>query len=101
MRNVELSKLQIPTNYSSLNREQKAHVRRLYIAKQKGMCCHCGNRLSQNPCSSIRSRKIDPSLFPKGFFEFPIHLHHDHKTDQTIGVVHSLCNAVLWQYYNK
>ena len=31
----------------------------------------------------------------------PIHLHHDHDTDLTIGAVHAYCNAILWEYHNE
>jgi len=41
---------------------------------------------------------IKKSLFPRGFFGYPIHLHHSHDTGMTIGAVHAHCNAVLWQY---
>lgn len=42
---------------------------------------------------------IDERLFPKGFFDHPVHLHHNHDTGLTIGAIHCYCNAISWQYH--
>jgi len=47
------------------------------------------------------SNQINENLFPPKFLNWPVHLHHDHKTGMTVGAVHSHCNAVLWQYHNE
>jgi hypothetical protein len=44
---------------------------------------------------------IDRELFPPGFFNYPVHLHHSHNSGLTIGAVHSYCNAVLWHYHGE
>lgn len=93
--------MNLPVNYNDLNSKKKKLVREEYVRVQYGKCCHCGQPLDKNPCSSVRSLKVDKTLFPPGFFRWPIHLHHSHETGLTIGAVHCYCNAVLWQYYGE
>jgi hypothetical protein len=93
--------LELPQNYGKLNQKQRREVREQYIKIQEGRCCHCGQPLDGKPLRDIREMRIHKSLFPPGFFTHPVHLHHDHKTGETIGAVHNLCNAVLWQYHGK
>ena len=50
---------------------------------------------------AVTELEIHEELFPKNFFDHPIHLHHDHETGMTIGAVHAQCNAVLWQYHGE
>jgi hypothetical protein len=57
--------------------------------------------LDGHPSKEVRGKIINTSLFPRGFFKNPIHLQHCHKTGMTEGAVHSLCNAVMWQYHNR
>jgi hypothetical protein len=40
-------------------------------------------------------------LFPKGFLNAPVHLHHSHVTNMTLGAVHGYCNGYLWQYLGE
>lgn len=93
--------IELPVNYNDINSRQRKVVREEYIKLQGGKCCHCGAALDRPPCASVRSMSVDKSLFPTGFFDWPVHLHHNHKTGMTIGAVHCYCNAVLWCHYNE
>ncbi len=93
--------MDFPVKYDDLSNNEKRLVREEYVRRQGGKCCHCGQALDKNPCSSVRSRKIHPDLYPPGFFKYPVHLHHSHDTGLTIGAVHNYCNAVLWEYYGE
>jgi len=93
--------MKLPVAYSLLSQYDRRQVRLQYIEEQGGLCCHCKGQLDQEPPAKIVEMPIDWSLFPKGFLKHPVHLHHDHDTDQTIGAVHAYCNAVLWQYYGE
>lgn len=93
--------MNLPVNYNNISFEQRRMVREEYIKLQRGKCYYCGSQLNKQPCSSVRSMPIDRGLFPKGFFDWPVHLHHNHKTGMTIGVVHCYCNAVLWCHHNE
>ncbi len=88
----------LPVKYDTLPPRKKKLVREKYIKIQKGLCKHCGQPLDSKPCKSVTDWPIDKSLFPKGFFNSPVHLHHDHNTGMTIGAIHNYCNAYLWQY---
>jgi len=90
-----------PKNYDELNGTQRRVLREAYVKDQGGKCYHCGQDLEKNPCSSVRCLAVQESLFPPGFFNNPVHLHHNHFTSMTIGAVHCYCNAVLWQYYGE
>ncbi len=96
-----MSQFNLPVEYSKLKSYEKKLVREQYIKQQKNICCHCGNPLSGPPTDKIKSFYINWKLFPKNFLKYPIHLHHNHSTDLTIGVVHALCNAVLWQHHGE
>ncbi len=91
----------LPTHYSSLSQKEKKQVREQYIKQQKNLCYFCSSELDKEPAHSIKFLYINRALFPKGFFNNPVHLHHSHKTGLTIGSVHAECNAVLWQYYGE
>ena len=93
--------MELPVKYKGLHWTEKKKVRELYIERQKGLCCHCGEPLSGNPPKGITRYSIKRSLFPKNFFDWPIHLHHNHDTGMTIGAVHNQCNAFLWQYLGE
>jgi len=93
--------MNLPVNYTNLNYKDKRAIREEYIKLQHGKCYHCGKSLDMPPSSEVRNRPVDKTLFPVNFFKWPIHLHHNHSTGMTIGVVHSYCNAVLWQYYGE
>jgi hypothetical protein len=98
---VALKQWVLPTAYSNLSQYERAEVRLEYITRQKGKCHHCGSYLADDPSSVMRCQRVTTSLFPSGFFESPVHLHHDHCTDMTIGAVHCHCNAVLWEYHGE
>lgn len=91
----------IPAHYSKLGSARRRAVRLRYIELQDGKCHHCGADLDGPPTPAIRALSIQEHRFPRGFFDRPVHLHHDHKTDLTIGAVHARCNAVLWQYHGE
>lgn len=91
----------LPVSYSSLGREERKLVRERYARLQDNKCHHCGWDLSKPPSSNQLTKKIDVTLFPRNFFDHPVHLHHDHRTDLTIGAVHAECNAVLWQFLGE
>lgn len=95
------SQVNLPIDYPSASWYRRKLARMEYIKRQGGKCYHCGAPLEGAPAQHILNKPINPRLFPAGFFSAPVHLHHDHKTGQTIGAVHNLCNAVLWQYHGE
>lgn len=94
------SKYTLPVEYSKLEWWEKKEVREQYIKQQKGLCSFCKEPLSK-PSAKYSKKKVNKKLFPSSFFKHPVHLHHDHYTDLTIGAVHCKCNAILWQYYGE
>ncbi|CAH9016367.1 hypothetical protein VPH5P1C_0041 [Vibrio phage 5P1c] len=94
-------KLSLPVNYNKCHWSVRKQAREQYCEEQEWKCCHCGEDLNGTPSNEVMSKTINRRLFPKGMFDHPIHLHHDHKTGMTIGAVHAKCNAVLWQYYGE
>ena len=96
-----MSQWDLPVNYDKLHWKERASVRQQYITEQSGRCKHCGGLLSEEPPAHIKAYKIKWDLFPKHFLKYPVHLHHCHASGMTIGAVHSLCNAVLWQYHGE
>ena len=90
--------IQLPIKYDSLAPHQKRPVREQYIRLQEGKCLHCNADLIGPPSESVTELWINQRLFPEGFFQWPVHLHHSHVTGMTLGAVHNICNAVLWQY---
>ena len=91
----------LPVVYSQIPVNQRWEIRKLYQEKQQGKCLYCDKSLNHSPAQHVTRMQIDWSLFPKGFLNHPIHLHHDHTSGLTIGAVHAYCNAVLWQYENE
>lgn len=96
-----MKKLTIPANYNELTQPERRKVRERYCSLQDWKCHHCGTELDQKPAAHVLSKDINMRLFPKGFLDHPIHLHHCHRTGMTIGAVHARCNAVLWQYHGE
>lgn len=92
---------ELPTDYNRLSSRMRAIIRVEYAQRQKGFCHYCNAPLDSLPSPEVRAKKVDWRYFPPGFTRSPLHLHHDHKTGMTIGVVHALCNAVLWQYHGE
>jgi len=93
--------MKLPIHYPSTHFTVRKQARNEYVAIQDGKCWHCNSLIGKSPPKKIRDMKINKSLFPSGFFEYPIHLHHNHHSGMTIGAVHAACNAVLWQYYGE
>jgi len=94
--------MNLPVNYKKISFQERRKVREEYVRLQDGKCQYCKRNLGIPITEKIkRNRPINKSLFPKDFFKWPIHLHHDHNTGMTIGAVHNYCNAVLWQYHGE
>lgn len=91
----------LPAVYSDLEWWERREVRNEYVRLQGGKCHHCGESLDNDPAKRIQRKRIDWSLFPPNFTKYPVHLHHSHDDGLTIGAVHALCNAVLWQYHGE
>jgi hypothetical protein len=91
----------LPTKYSKLTFPERREVRAMYIELQAGDCYYCKGNLKENPPENIANMKVKPALYPDGFFKNPVHLHHNHDTDLTLGAVHAHCNAVLWEYHGE
>lgn len=91
----------LPKIYKNIPYNERWKVREEYIKIQKNLCLHCQEPLDGLPSKEVQDSWINMRLFPKGFLERPVHLHHDHVSGYTIGVVHSRCNAVLWQYHGE
>ena len=93
--------MQLPINYDTANAATRRLAREAYVRVQDGLCQHCNEKLSGHPSASVREKKVNWKLFPPNFTRWPVHLHHSHETGMTIGAVHALCNAVLWQYHGE
>lgn len=93
--------IRLPEYYKSLSYIKKRLVVEEYKKIQNFKCYYCGNHLYAEPAFDVQDKKIDWRLFPPNFLKYKNHLHHDHKTGLTIGVVHAYCNAVLWQYHGE
>lgn len=65
---------------------------------QNGLCQYYKEKLSGKSSNFIMCKSINKQLFPKNFFKWPIHLHHNHETGMTIDAAHNRCNAVLWEH---
>jgi hypothetical protein len=91
----------LPARYSKLTPFEKKEVKAMYKEYQNGKCYYCKGDLKQNPPDEVANKKVKPYLYPNGFFDNPVHLHHDHNTDLTYGIVHAYCNAVLWEYHGE
>lgn len=93
--------MKLPINYRKAHRAVRRAARLEYVKLQHGSCWYCGDPLNEQPNEEMTKRPINPARFPKGFFDYPVHLHHNHQTDLTIGAVHCYCNATLWQYFGE
>jgi hypothetical protein len=98
---LKLSFTNLPYEYSKLSQSERAAVRARYIDVQKGLCFFCKEPLSGVPSAQVRKAKLNMNMFPAGFLRNPVHLHHCHDTDLTIGAIHAECNAYLWQYLGQ
>ena len=91
--------MKLPINYKDSHWTIRRQAREQYILEQDGKCCHCKKDIYTEP---DETKPINKKLFPQGFFDYPIHLHHSHEDDgMTIGAVHAYCNAYLWQYLKE
>ena len=93
--------MKLPANYNELPFLMRRKIREEYVRLQNGLCAHCGMPLDGEPREDIKAMKVTESRFPKDFFKWPVHLHHDHDTGMTKGAIHNKCNAVLWEYYGE
>ncbi len=93
--------MKLPIKYAKASSKKRKQARAQYIAEQDGKCMFCKEDLTASPPESVTDKPIDWDLFPTHFLRHPIHLQHDHITDQTEGAVHAYCNAVLWQYHGR
>jgi len=93
--------MDLPVNYNNISPYFRREVREEYARRQGEACYYCGGLLGDLPPIEIRCLPINEKLFPPQFFNHPVHLHHDHLTGMTIGAVHNLCNAVMWQYLGE
>lgn len=90
--------IKLPVKYEDIPLNKRWEIREEYIRRQKGRCWYCNELLGDEPPHKIVNATIHEDLFPPEFFDHPIHLHHSHLTGMTIGAVHNLCNAYLWEY---
>lgn len=90
--------MKLPINYDKSSSVLRRQAREQYVELQKGLCYHCKQLLKGQPSSDVLRYNINWKLFPDTFRNYPVHLHHCHKTGMTIGAVHNYCNAYLWQY---
>jgi hypothetical protein len=93
--------MKLPAQYNLLSPGKRRLAREKYVRLQKGKCAYCGENLDGPPSTKVEIADIDLSLFPPGFLNWPIHLHHNHVNGLTEGAVHCRCNAYLWQYEGK
>lgn len=98
---LKIDPIQLPDHYPSASSARRRLVREQYQDLQENRCYHCDAPLSCEPPEEMTKLNVNEQLFPKNFFDYPVHLHHDHNTGMTIGAVHAWCNAVLWQYYGE
>lgn len=96
--NLIYTNMILPINYTESHWSIRKQARLQYIREQDNKCHFCKCDIHEEP---KWEKSINKSLFPIYFFDHPIHLHHCHETEMTIGAVHAYCNAVLWQYHNE
>ena len=94
--------MKLPANYDEMDFVERREVREEYIRLQGGKCYYCQRPLDVPITKEqMKNRPVNRNAFPKSFFKWPVHLHHNHNTGMTIGAVHNYCNAVLWQYHKE
>ena len=91
-------KITLPVIYDELKPHEKRLVREAYIENQGGKCYYCKASLKDTPPPDITNKNVTPTLYPRNFFDNPVHLHHSHVNGYTLGAVHAYCNAVLWEH---
>ena len=90
--------IELPTAYDELTRTERRDVRERYMAQQGGLCWYCQGSLKEKSIPESKGKPVNKWRFPDGFFDYPVHLHHDHDDGLTIGAVHAYCNAVSFDY---
>ena len=93
--------MELPVNYDKISSAKRKLVREEYARRQDGRCLYCSGLLTEQVSSLVKLIPINRKLFPRNFFQWPVHLHHDHKTGMTVGAVHAYCNAILWQHHGE
>jgi hypothetical protein len=91
----------IPAMYDQLTSDQRARVRDEYARRQGGRCHYCDQPLYGPPSDEVQRYPVTEHIYPRGFFTWPQHLHHSHRTGLTIGTVHARCNAVLFEKHGE
>lgn len=93
--------IQIPIMYNIASVRERRSARIEHRRQQNHKCWYCDANLDDLPPDRILDMDLGLHLFPRGFFRNREHLHHDHKTGMSVGAVHSVCNAILWQYHGE
>lgn len=93
--------MDLPINYTKTTYQERREAQNQYVVLQDSHCWFCGRPLSDKPSKKVQEATLNMLLFPVNFLQYPVHLHHDHKTHMTIGAVHSKCNGYLWQYLGE
>jgi len=93
--------MDLPINYDASHWSIRRKAREQYIKQQDGRCYYCNEPLNHKARNDVLTSKIDEKLFPRNFFKWPVHLHHDRKTGLTLGATHARCNAYMWQYLGE
>jgi hypothetical protein len=99
--NLFLPTMALPAVYADLTPRERRACREAYVVQQGGLCHHCKAPLSGAPAKKVARQRVTPHLYPPGFFDHPVHLHHSHDTGMTLGAVHNHCNAVLWEHHGE
>jgi len=91
-----------PQDYTKLSQSERRKLRNEYVTEQDGDCFYCGKSLYNEPTEAFKKdHPVNWRLFPEGFLNHPVHLHHNHRTGLTIGAVHAYCNAILFIYHGE
>lgn len=93
--------IKVPAYYDKLTWVERREALKSHAKDQENRCYFCDEDLDGPPPEKVRNKWINTRLFPEEFNYEGIHLHHSHQTGLTIGAVHGLCNAVLWQYHGE
>lgn len=83
--------------YSLMSPKQRRWLRVKMVEEQGHKCWYCGNFVYMPPPEHIANYKYNMKRFPPNMLKHPVHLHHDHKTDECLGAVHAKCNMYMWE----
>lgn len=87
--------------YSKMSSLERRKVREQMVRDQEQKCWYCGTLIHSAPLAHIANFKHNERLFPPSMLKNPIHLHHDHDTDECLGAVHAKCNVYMWEVEGK